>query len=56
MFSMPAKEVPNFFAISHKQTFLLFDVTLSLLTYTILKNSTLKYYPMNSENTVPRNA
>lgn len=42
MLSMPAKEVPNFFPISHMQTLLLFDVTLSSLAYTILKESALK--------------
>lgn len=56
MLSMPAKEVTNFFPISHMQTLLLFDVTLSALAYTILKDSALKYQPVNSENTVPRDA
>lgn len=44
------KEVPNFFPISHMQTLLLFHVTLSSLAYTVLKESALKYHPVNSEN------
>lgn len=56
MLSMPAKEVPNFFPLSHMQPLLLFDATLSSLAYSISKDSVLKYHPVNSENTVPRDA
>lgn len=56
MLSMPAKGVSNFFPISPMLTLLTFDVTLSSLAYTILKDSALKYHPVNSEDTVPRDA
>lgn len=44
------KEVPDFFPIFHMQTLLLFHVALSSLAYTVLKDSALKYHPVNSEN------